>query len=98
MSKVYLVQLLCPERHCVLAAAFEEGENTPDKVIAEMKEQMKQNNINPWCGLCGSPKLTFETAPTKYDSLQAAAPVLFEEQLKQMFTRAVMTKHQHDRN
>lgn len=98
MSKVYLIQLLCPKRHCVIASAFEEGQNTPDKVIEAMKQQMKKNHINPWCGLCGSPKLNFEVAKTKFDSLVEAGPVLFEEQMKQMITRALAEKRGLNQN
>ena len=85
--KVHITQYLCPERHCIIAAAWEEGKDTQDNVEQELLTQMRQLKINPWCGLCGSVKFHFETAPTRFPSLAEALPSLKVCEALQALTR-----------
>jgi hypothetical protein len=91
MSKVRIVQLLCPSRHCIVSTAYE----SPDGAeIPEMTERLLDifadwvaKGTNPWCGLCYSRNLRPEDRPTKYATLAEAMPHLEEMQRQQAVTR-----------
>jgi hypothetical protein len=89
--KVRIVQLLCPQRHCIMAMAYE----SPDgQQIPEISERLREafrdwvaRGGNPWCGLCHSRKLEAEDRPTHFRSMQEAMPFLQAEEAKQALTR-----------
>lgn len=90
--KVRIVQLLCPQRHCIMATPYE----SPDgAVIASYAEAIKrefgsraQKQIyNPWCGLCRSRDLKTEDSPTKFTTMAEALPGLRQVELEQAITR-----------
>jgi hypothetical protein len=91
MSKVRIVQLLCPSRHCVVATAYE----SPDGAeIPEMAERLReffadwvQRGANPWCGLCRSRDLHADDQPTGFSALTEAEPYLRESERRQAATR-----------
>ncbi len=90
MSKVFITQLLCPSRHCVLAAAWSPGGD----VTAELVEQglrgfVTLGALNPWCGLCGSTKLNCETQATIFETLDEAQPFLRASEEAQMLTSRI---------
>jgi hypothetical protein len=79
--KVRIIQLLCPERHCVLALAYESstGEADPEKSLlmeAEWKKLVENRQMNPWCGGCRSRALALEDSPTIFTTLEEARPFL----------------------
>lgn len=89
-AKVRLVQLLCPNRHCVVAAAYLPGESTFDEAVAFLRNQLQSLEAEWRCGICGSRRLGFEDAETRYDSLAQAAPELAREQAAQLHTWKVI--------
>jgi len=91
MPKVRIVQLLCPQRHCVLAAAYEAPDGTEDTDIAirlhaEFNRLVGNGVLNPWCGLCGSLSLRAEDSPTPFATMEEAAPHLYENERQQLET------------
>ena len=90
--KVYICQLLCPERHCVLAAAKQYEHATEATALLTAVEQQFQEmvadkTLNPKCDLCGSTQLSYELKPTRFSSMEEAVPVLLELQEAQRQTR-----------
>lgn len=86
--RVYITQLLCPDRHCIFALAFVAG-GTAEEILAAMaanhdavratfKEAVDRNVLNPKCELCQAEaaKFTCETGRTDYASLPEAVPQL----------------------
>jgi len=77
---VVLVQLLCPDRHCITAVAS--GEKSPEEMIALFKTMIalgiERHALNPWCGLCGAPADTwqYEATRTPWPTMEEAMPIL----------------------
>lgn len=73
---IYLTQYLCPLRHCIMASAFDGDQTTTAQSEAAILARMVELKINPWCGICGSAELHFETGRTRFPSLAVAMPIL----------------------
>jgi hypothetical protein len=92
MSRVRIVQMLCPERHCFIATAYEsaDGERIP-----EVEERLRQTVaalrdagvMNLRCGICGAREFQYEDAATVFRTLREAAPALREEEQRMAATR-----------
>lgn len=93
--RVRIVQLLCPSRHCIVAAAYESADGEPDPAMAAHMKGMfdagvKTGALNPWCGICGSRELWHEDMPTRFQTMEEARPVIEEEERKQAATREML--------
>lgn len=90
--KVRIVQLLCPQRHAVVAFAYESetGEALPEKTD-EFKVRLAaayaNHLLNPWCGICRSQDLRYEDEATIFKTLETAMPFLRELEQRQAATR-----------
>lgn len=73
---VRIVQLLCPERHCLLACAYEEGTGSFQESCEALGGMIKRGMFNDWCGICGSRVLHYEEGVTKFKTLAEAGPHL----------------------
>jgi predicted ATPase len=91
MMAIRIVQYLCPDRHCILAAAYDDRLNNGDEVQKQMQEFMNQNVFNKLCAICASDKLRFEDAPTKFATMDEAKPVLDELERLNMKTRVQLS-------
>jgi thiol-disulfide isomerase/thioredoxin len=83
VSKVRIVQLLCPQRHCVLATAYEspDGAELPEigaRLDGQFKSLTDRGEMNPWCGLCRSRNLHAEDRATRFETMTEAMPHLEE--------------------
>ena len=63
---VKIVQLLCPERHCLLGIAYEDERGSFKEACAALQAMIDSGPFNNWCGLCGSRVLHFEEGTTKF--------------------------------
>jgi len=81
-----LTQYLCINRHCILAISWEEADFNRAEVEGLILEVMKAARIHPWCGLCGSTKLHFETKALP-GSVAETLPALRACEAAQSFTR-----------
>ena len=84
---LHIVQLLCPERHCIMGTAFDDRDMTFEEAKSGIQEFMRAANVNSWCGICGSHKLTFEMAKLKYDTMEEAAMHLAKAEIENILTR-----------
>lgn len=91
---VMLAQCLCPQRHCILAAASETetADTMTHKLRAQIRHWLVSDVINPWCGLCGAPRetWTYEVGRTRYRTMAEAAPALRQMEAMQIRSRAVL--------
>lgn len=100
---LHIIQLLCPKRHCIIATVYEIEPGVDDAIaLSRFREQWiamtTTGGYNPWCGICGSHDLTFETANTRWDTLEEARPFLRDEQLNNAITRAQIDDAKERRN
>ena len=90
-SKVRILQLLCPSRHCILATYYE----SPDgAVIPEMRVRLLEKfadfqklGLNPWCGICRSRNLRVDDQATVHATIAEAEPAIRELAARQAVTR-----------
>jgi len=104
--KARIVQCLCPQRHALLAIVIDNSEFSDDQLIAAMhvcvdaliagrgKEipGMPAERINPWCGMCGAPRLdwTIELQWTKnFETWQDAIDALRDCEARQLVGAAI---------
>lgn len=96
-NRVWIVQCLCPMRHCILAASGEARDAAAaSPLVDELKkavgELISSRTFNPWCGICHSPMGTwkYELARTRFGSMAEAAPFLRQNEEAQAVTRAIL--------
>jgi hypothetical protein len=87
MSKVRIVQCLCPERHCIMACVYvsPDGEAEPDKTEALCKAMAEL--LNPRCGICGARDFRYEDGATRYATMEEARGPIAEAEMRQRLTR-----------
>lgn len=88
MSRVYTCQLLCPDRHCVVGAAYMEGDNV--FVEEALRNGMSEAKFKWECFICLSQDLKFEHGPTRFTSLEEATPAMMEIQERNLQTRMIV--------
>ena len=87
---VYIIQCLCPQRHCILALAYEAGEQNTQRLAdlqAAVGKMIATGEIDPWCGICQSRERTYETAKTRFRTMEEAMGPLSENAKQQALTR-----------
>lgn len=73
--KVRIVQLLCPQRHCITALAYETETGAEDPAKTELlRSTLRELNLDPWCGICRADNLVYEDRPTRFETMTEAAP------------------------
>jgi hypothetical protein len=87
---VRIVQLLCPERHCLLAVAYEEGVGSFVEARDALQAMVSKGPFNNWCALCGSRDLHFEEGVTKFQTLEEAGPSLGATMAENAMARAAL--------
>lgn len=97
---VRIVQCLCPERHCIMAAAYEAEADEVDPLMKRglkmrIAELVTMRVLNPVCGLCGASVETwsFEDRASKYRTLEEARPHLEELEARNAAARAATMKN-----
>ena len=95
MRKVYIAQLLCPQRHCVLAAAgeFDSPEDALSlayKLSQTFGEACIAGLLNHKCELCGATDLKVEVAPTRFRTMEEAREPMAQLERQQGATRAFL--------
>lgn len=92
MSKVKLVQCLCPERHCITAIAFQDLPESEaiSKLQSIVDSSIASSLINPWCAICGSRKWHYEVGKTRFSTMEEAEPELAKTEVEQRKTIALL--------
>lgn len=87
---IHLLQLLCPERHAILAVPYNPDEATQMEIERTTAKLMTVCGIEHRCGICGSHDLHWEDGVTKWHTLKDAGLYLAECQAAQLQTRAAL--------
>lgn len=91
MSRVRIIQLLCPSRHCIVATAYEspDGSEIPELIprLLEKFDAFVASGANRRCGICGSTDLKPEDRATAFTTMVDAAPHLSRVAAEQAMTR-----------
>lgn len=70
------IQVLCPNRHAIIATIYDPEDMPHDVALATMQQQVAEwiqnKTINPWCGICESRVWTYEQRRTKYQTMDEA--------------------------
>lgn len=91
MPALWLAQLLCPKRHCILGLAYDSEETTPEAIEAKLTLTMHALKVvNPWCGICGSRDLHVEHGKLKTDDWDEANAMLRAAEQANLATRQVL--------
>jgi hypothetical protein len=95
---VRIVQCLCPQRHCIMAYAYEPGETILGGLVVDQANavgvmrnfvdiSIRHGLMNPWCGLCHSREWIYEDAASIFRTMEEARPALKIEEEAQRLTR-----------
>src|SRR5882672_6857739 len=93
MRRVWLAQLLCPQRHAILAATDEADDAAAAQAIADelrrnVDAMIGSGAINPWCGICHAAKATWtvELVRTQWATMAQAMPALRAQERENIAT------------
>ena len=99
MKRVWLIQMLCPLRHAIMAAPFVDdaenpvlAEETQAKLQAQFDEFVASGAVNRKCELCGSTEFHFEVGRTAWSTLEEAIPHLRKCEADQLATQRLMRR------
>jgi hypothetical protein len=87
---IHLIQWLCPNRHCLLAVAYDPEDQGYDISLAGLKQFAISLGVKPECFLCGSTQLVYEDAATVFNTMEEAIPHLEEQHNQNMRARLMM--------
>ncbi len=89
---IHILQLLCPQRHCFVALAWDDRNMTlPEAAMAMGRASADLlENHRLVCDLCGATSFKLEDGLTKYGSIDEAEPALRVTELAQQLTRQVL--------
>jgi hypothetical protein len=93
MPALWLAQLLCPQRHCILALAYDLEQTTPAEIEEKLIAATTLKVINPWCGICRSRDLHVEHGKLFTDDWDEAMAMLRANEAAQLATRAILGEH-----
>ena len=91
---IWVCQCLCPDRHCILAAAGEAGTEAEAQTLVrtplrrQVMEFLRDQAINPACAICGANRATwrYELRRTKYTTMEQAEPALRDLEMANLAT------------
>ena len=85
--KIRILQLLCPSRHCLMAAVYESPDGEPlARVVQSAKSQIARLGLPMVCGICDSTDVQFEDAVTVFRSMDEARPEVERQQVLNLMT------------
>jgi cytidine deaminase len=90
---VKIVQTLCRNRHCIIAATADGPTDESMTVFMQytIARFVEEKAMNPHCGLCGSPinEWSYEVGETRFETMEEARPALFKMEQQNLETRAL---------
>lgn len=95
---IWLVQLLCPARHAIVASPYDPAEWSRAAIETELRERLTRCGVREACGICGATTLHFEHAKTIYTDWATALDGLFAAEAQQILSRAHIDAARKDRN
>jgi hypothetical protein len=89
---IHIIQCLCPQRHCILAVAYDDAVAPGDEAMQALKNGVQAmvsvGLIDPWCGFCESRELFYEDRITNFATMEEAQPALKACETEQLATAA----------
>lgn len=85
---IWITQWLCPSRHCAIALAWDDREQTAEDV-EEKGEQVFRQGVNRWCGICGQ-RLHVEHGRTPFKTMEEAKPQLKRLERANLLARVIV--------
>ena len=99
---IYIIQCLCPNRHAIVAIAYDPADISHDVALrgfrAQVEQLIEKQVMNPWCGICQSRDWTYEQRRSKYRTMEEAKPEIARLELEQMLTRMVIDQRKAEKN
>jgi hypothetical protein len=89
---IRMIQLLCPERHCIVAALHDDAIDAGQKHVDQLEAMFFGSNsqLQRRCGICGSEQLVYEDRITEFPTIETAYCAMNSEMIRQMASRALM--------
>lgn len=88
---VYLLQLLCPQRHAMCAVVYDSAKDNVDEVKATIRLHLEHNHANDWCGICGSTLRTWDNRPLpQFATCEEVLPLIRRLEAQNIATRAML--------
>lgn len=99
---IHIIQCLCPQRHNILAVAYDDAKTKGDDALHQLqgviKKALDAGVLNPWCGICQSRDWSYEDGITRFTTMEEAMPHLKQCQEDQLASRAVIDEARASRN
>jgi hypothetical protein len=90
MSIIWLVQCLCPHRHCIFTSYYEEGRGDFDMATKSAATIFRAHEN--FCLLCHGTRLIFEGRQSRFASLAELGAAMAEELQRQVPQRERMLR------
>lgn len=91
---IHIIQCLCPERHAILAVAYDDAATTGAEALQMFQSMVlvavDGGGLNPWCGICQSREWFYEDGVTRFRTLAEAKPFLEQCAADQLASRALI--------
>jgi hypothetical protein len=83
---IWISQWLCPERHCSIAMAWDDTEETREAIEEKGEAVYARGSINRYCGICRG-DLHVVHGRTKFNTIDEAMGPLLEMERANMTSR-----------
>lgn len=94
---IWLTQLMCPQRHCLTAVAWDEHKNSAQAAETLLREGFRdavgKGSLNPFCGLCRSETLHCESRVTPWSTMDEAVTHLKRAEQQNLLVAAAAASH-----
>ena len=92
---IHITQYLCPKRHAILGAAWDDAAHTAEEILEKFKQRVERLHnsgaLRRRCDICcADVPLHFEDGVTGFRTMEEAAPHLVAHQAAQMRTRELL--------
>jgi hypothetical protein len=97
--RVWIAQMLCPNRHCIAALIGEADDEAEAARVLPLQTavdaMLAEGGINPWCGICGAERASWraEWGRTRFRTMAEAEGPLQQNQRKQLVANALFGTH-----
>jgi hypothetical protein len=94
---IHIMQLLCPQRHCFVAIAWDDAKTMEGLACLELQIAADAISKTPQCAICGSTTFHREDGITRFKTMAEARPHIEACAVAQQVSRELLTRSA-DRN
>lgn len=91
---IWLTQVLCPSRHCMVACPWDDTAFTVEQMerdaLQAFDELALKSASSKVCGICLSTVFHCESKPTRWKTMKKALPHLLETQARNIVSGALL--------